>query len=226
MKTRLLPLLALVAIFIGSACSPQYYETAAYDEFAGEHQTIAVLPSQTVTSGRIPPEWTEEMVRQIEENESHAFQIAVFDEIAQRSGRRDGEILIYLQHYTETNAKLEEAGISVRDSWTMAPADLAALLGVDAVVRTSMRKDMFLTELESFGVSMAQTAISIFGGGNPFYVPTKTSDVFLSAAVLDGETGITVWNTDRKTQTDWNNRHSEIVRRLARVLARRFPYRV
>lgn len=226
MKIKLLALITTLTTLFFFGCSPKYYETAAYDEFADQHQTIAVLPSQTITTGRIPPEWTPEMVAEIEENESHAFQIAVFDEIAQRSGNRGGEILIYLQHYTETNAKLEEAGISARDSWTMAPADLAAILGVDAVVRTSMRKDMFLTDLESFGVSMAQTAINIFGGGSPFFVPTKTSDVFLSAAVLDGKTGITVWNTDRTTQTDWNNRHSEIVRRLARVLARRFPYRV
>lgn len=226
MKTKLLPLIAFVATLFWMGCSPTYYETAAYDELADEHQTIAVLPSQMVTTGRIPAEWTEEDVARIEENESHAFQIAVFDEIAQRSGNRGGEILIHLQHYTETNAKLTEAGISARDSWTMAPADLAALLGVDAVVRTSMRKDMWLTDLESFGLNMARTAISIFGGTNPFPVPIKTSDVFLSASVLDGESGITVWNTDRRTQTDWNNRHSEIVRRLARVLARRFPYRV
>lgn len=226
MKTKLLPLFALIAALIGIGCSPKYYETAAYEEYADEHQTIAVLPSQMVTTGRIPPEWTPETLARIEENESHAFQIAVFDEIAQRSGRRDGEILIHLQHYTETNAKLTEAGISARDSWTMAPGDLAALLGVDAVVRTSMRKDMWLTDLESFGINMAQTAIILFGGSSPFPVPTKTSDVFLSASVLDGDTGITVWNTDRRTQTDWNTRHSEIVRRLARVLARRFPYRV
>ena len=223
---KLLPLLAVFATVFWMGCSPQYYETAAYEEFADEHQTIAVLPSQMVTTGRIPPEWTEEQLAQIEENESHAFQIAVFDEIAQRSGRREGEILIHLQHYTETNAKLTEAGISARDSWTMAPGDLANILGVDAVVRTSMRKDMWLTDLESFGISMAQTAMVVFGNGSPFPIPTKTSDVFLSAAVLDGETGITVWNTDRRTATDWNTRHSEIVRRLARVLARRFPYRV
>ena len=226
MKTKLLFFLATFTTLFWMSCSPKYYETAAYEEYASQHQTIAVVPSQTITTGRIPPEWTPETLAQIEENESHAFQIAVFDEIAQRSGNRDGEILIHLQHYTETNAKLAEAGISTRDSWTMSPADLAALLGVDAVVRTSIRKDMFLTELESFGISMARTAVNIFAGGSPFAVPTKTSDVFLSAAVLDGNTGITVWNTDRRTQTDWNNRHSEIVRRLARVLARRFPYRV
>ena len=208
------------------SCSPKYYETAAYEDYAGEHQIIAILPSHTVTTGRIPEEMSPEMIQQVEENESLAFQIAIFDEVAQRSGRREGEILINLQHYTETNAKLEEAGIGFRESWTMSPSKLAEVLGVDAVIRTSIRKDMFLTELESFGVSMALSAISIFGGNAPWFVPTKTSDVFLSASVLDGEKGISVWNTDKVVQTDWNDRHAEIVRHLARVMARRFPYRV
>lgn len=208
------------------SCTPKYYETAAYETYAEQHQTIAILPSQTITTGRIPEEMTSEMIQQIEENESLAFQIAVFDEVAQRSGSRDGEILINLQHYTETNAKLKAAGIGFRESWTMSPTELADALGVDAVVRTSIRKDMFLTELESFGLSMARSAIAIFSGDSFWFIPTKTSDVFLSASVLDSESAITVWNTDKVVQTDWNDRHSVIVRRLARVMARRFPYRV
>lgn len=222
----LITCLSLYSVLCLFSCSPRYYETAAYENYAIEHQTIAVVPSETIMTGRIPEEMTEEMVLQIEENESKAFQIAVFDEIAQRSGNRDGEILINLQHYTETNAKLNKAGISARESWTMSPIDLAELLGVDAIVRTSIRKDMFLTDLESFGLSMARSAISVLGGQSLWFIPTKTSDVFLSASVLDSESGVTVWNTDKKTQTDWNSQHATIVRRLARVLARRFPYRV
>lgn len=225
MKTNII--LVTLALLLSFSCSRERYLTSAYAELAHTHTTIAVLPSQTITTGRIPPEWTAEMIEEIEENESLAFQIAVFDEVAERSGFNEGTINIQLQHYTETNALLESAGISIRDSWKTSPKALAEALGVDAVVRTSVRKDMFLTELESFGLSMAQTAAAIFGGtGLPFFVPNKTSDVFLSAAIIDAKTASAVWNTDKVVQTDWNNRHSEIVRRLARVMARRFPYRV
>lgn len=226
MKTQLLfSLLAFVVLSLFS-CGHKYYETAAYDSYAAEHQTIAVLPTKTVTTGRIPKDWTPEMLEQMEENESQAFQIAVFDEIAQRSGNRGGEIQVDLQHYSETNAKLEAAGISFKESWTKSPKELAAILGVDAVVRTGIRKNMFLTDLESFGLSTVRYISSALGGLGLFYIPNKTSDVFLSATVLDAENGITVWNTDKTTQTDWNDPHEVIVRRLARVLARRFPYRV
>ena len=70
MKTKLLFFLATFTTLFWMSCSPKYYETAAYEEYAGQHQTIAVVPSQTITTGRIPPEWTPETLAQIEENES------------------------------------------------------------------------------------------------------------------------------------------------------------
>ena len=225
MKTNVLFSLLVICVLSFFSCGPEYYKTAAYENYAEAHQTIAVLPSQTITSGRVPKEWTPEMVAQLEENESRAFQIAVFDEIAQRSGNRGGEIQVNLQHYTETNAKLAEAGIDYKESWTMSPTKLAAALGVDAVVRTSVQKDMFLTELESFGLSAAFWVLGDVGGWLGF-LPNKTSDVFLSAAVLDAENSVAVWSTDTTRQTNWNIQHTDIVRNLARVMARRFPYRV
>lgn len=227
MKTPFFFSLLLLTVFSFSSCGPKYYETAAYESRAASHQVIAVLPSQSITSGRIPSGWTAETIALQEENESYAFQIAVFDEIAQRSGNRGGEIQVDLQHYTETNAKLAEAGIGYKESWTKSPKQLAAILGVDAVVRTSVRKDMFLTDLESFGLSTVRYASQLLGGlGGLLFIPNKTSDVFLSASVLDADDSVAVWVTDRKTQTDWNTQHVDIVRRLARVMARRFPYRV
>lgn len=225
MKFNLFTLALTIFTFTAFSCTPRYYSTAAYDDYAQQHQLIAVLPSQTITTGRIPADWTEEDRKLFEENESYAFQVAVFDEIAQRSGRAGNEVDINLQHYTETNAKLADAGITMRDSWDMPPTELATLLGVDAVVRTSIRKNMYLTDLESFGVTAAQV---LLGGVTalPWLIPNRTSDVFLSASVLDGRTGVVVWNTDMQVETDFNNPHAEIVRRLARVLARRFPYRV
>jgi hypothetical protein len=84
---------------------------------------------------------------------------------------------------------------------------------------------MFLTELESFGLSAASWVLGNVDG-LLWFIPNKTSDVFLSASVLDAQNSVAVWSTDKKTQTNWNIQHVDIVRNLARIMARRFPYRV
>lgn len=216
---------AFFALLLGS-CSREVYKTAGYEAYAPEHQVIAILPVKTITTGRIPEEWTEEVIREIEENESQAFQIALFDEVSERSGARPGEVAVVLQHYSETNALLAKSRIGIRESWDLPPSELAEALGVDAVVRAVVRKDMFLTDMESFGLGMARTALAVFTEAPWWLVPSpKTSDVYVSSAVIDGNSGTVVWNTEKVKPTDWNNTHPEIVRRLAKVMARRFPYR-
>lgn len=214
----------VLAAFFFTDCSRDYYQTAGYDELAIQHEVIAVLPTKTVTNGRIPPELTGEMILEIEENESKAFQIAMFDEISERSGPYEGDVRVTLQHYSETNALLERAGMTLRGSWDRPPSELAELLGVDAVVRTTVQKQLYLTELESFGIDFARSMMLIFDG--PWWILNdKTSDVFASAAIIDGPSGVVVWSTEKKRSTDWNQPHAEIVRGIARVMARRFPYR-
>jgi hypothetical protein len=230
MKTVHTPFRLLVLSFLfltlASGCSREIYKTAGYETYAFSHEVIAVLPVKTITTGRIPEEWTEETIREIEENESQAFQIALFDEISEQSGSRRGDVGVTLQHYSETNARLERAGIGIRESWDLPPSELAATLGVDAVVRAVVRKDMFLTDVESFGLDMARTALAIFTDAPWWMLPgTKTSDVYVSSAIIDGGSGTVIWNTEKVKSTNWDNPHAQIIRELARVMARRFPYR-
>ena len=221
---QVLPL--LLAILTTAACNRDMYQTAAYKELSGRHHRIAVLPAETITSGRVPADLTEEMIAQIEENESHAFQTALFDQFTRQTGRPERYAQVEIQHYAETNALLEKANISTRDSWRMSPTELAQALGVDAVVRTTVRKQWYLTDLESFGLSLARSIVFLFSNGPWWFIPNdRTSDVIASAAIIDGRNGAVVWNTQITRSTDWNSPHSDIVRNISRVLARRFPYR-
>ena len=206
-------------------CNRQHYQTSVYEAYANEHQSIAVLPSQTITTGRIPEDWTEEMIKTIEENESFAFQTAVFDEVALRSGSNQNDISIDIQHYSETNAKLKKANIGFRESWEMSPTELAEILEVDAVVRSTVKKDMYLTDLESFSASVAHSALALITNHYSWFLPNKTSEVFLSSSIIDGQTSSPIWTMRKNVQTDWNCSHDESVRKLARIMARNFPYR-
>lgn len=215
-----------MSLLVLASCSREYYKTSGYEEFAAEHRVIAFLPVETVTSGRIPKGVTEEMLLEIEENESRAFQMELHNQVGRRTHRYENRINVSIQHVAETNSRLEKAGISIRDSWKMSPTELAEVLGVDAVVHTSVHKAQYLTELESFGLSLGVAFAAIFTDGLAGFFPVaKTSDVFVSCSILDGQTGVSIWSTERNSPTDWNRPHSVVVREITGSLARRFPYR-
>ncbi len=216
------PLLLLVL----ASCSRRQYQTAAYSELSTQHQLLAVLPVTTTTTGRIPAKWTEEELRQVETIESEAFQIAIYEEIARRGGVYYENIRVNFQHIRETNALLKEAGIEPRDSWDMPATKLADALGVDAVIRVDVTKQRYLTDLEGLAVGVATTLLGLIDD-NPIFLgqASRTSDVWASASVVDGQSGVSVWTTRQKCPTFWNRQHQDIVRTIARTLGRRFPYR-
>ncbi|MCO6487881.1 MAG: hypothetical protein J5I98_05655 [Phaeodactylibacter sp.] len=217
---------ALFTALLLSSCSREYYKTASYEGYAPAHQVLAVVPVHTITSGRIPPEVTEEMIEQIEDAESQAFQISLYNEIARRSGSHAGEIQVALQHYSETNARLKEAGFTPRESLDLPPTKMAEILGVDAVVRATVRKTHYLTDLESFGFDMASSFLFLFTDWPFWFLPdSKTADVDASCSILDGQAGVPVWSANRRWRLDWNRRHNEIIDNISRKMARRFPYR-
>lgn len=218
--------LMIVCAFCLLSCGPEYYKTAGYESRATEHQILAVLPVETVTTGRIPRDLTDEDIEEIENAESRAFQISLFNQIAKRTGRYSGTIQVDIQHYTQTNAKLEEAGISPRESWRMSPEKLAEIIGVDGVIRTAVHKDRYLTNLESYGISVAATILSAFTNGWWWAYPSaRTSDMFISCAILNGDDGVPVWSTDFDCRTFWNRRTHDVIDDVSRRIGRRFPYR-
>lgn len=220
-------ILIVCSLLLFASCGRERFKTYSYENFADQHQTLAILPVATFTSGRIPREVSDEQIAQIEEIESLAFQIELYHQLTRRSGRNLNDITIDFQHVNETNNLLEEAGIDLRTSWKTPPKVLAEILGVDAVVVTNVEKEQYLTELESFGLSVVNTIAWVFSDGWwPLYGQNRTSDVLVYCSILDGQTGTPVWSTNRTCPTRWNRPHNEVVRSITRTLSRRFPYRM
>ena len=217
----------LFSILLFASCSRDRFKTYSYENYAYQHQTVAIIPVATYTSGRIPREISDEQIEMIEEAESQAFQIELYNQLARRSGRNANDINIDFQHFSETNQRLEEAGIGLRESWRKSPTELAEILGVDAVVITNVEKEQYLTDLESFGLSVLNSVAWVFSNGWwPLYGQNRTSDVLVSSAIVDGQSGTVIWSTNRTCPTTWNRPHNEVVRSITRTISRRFPYRM
>jgi hypothetical protein len=214
--------LALLVTVLFMNCNREFYKTGDYDRLAYEHRVVAILPAESITTGRIP-DLTKENIEDIEEAESKAFQISLYRHVARKTGDR---IQISVQHYAETNRLLEDAGISFRDSWKASPKKLAEVLGVDAVVHSTVEKEFYLTNLESFGIELGQVILgAIFNHGVWFPGISRTSDVFVSCDVIDGKEGLPIWTTHKVEPTYWNRPHREVIDQLTRAMSRRFPYR-
>ncbi|MCH2080967.1 MAG: hypothetical protein MK226_01190 [Saprospiraceae bacterium] len=223
-----LSLFVLTVLIITTSCSNQYrrYQTSAYEELENQHNILAVLPVETLMTGRISHEMSDKQIEAIEMAESKAFQVALYDQLARRSGSRRGEIRVNFQHYSQTNALLQEAGISYKDAQTMAPGKLAEILQVDAVVRTRVQKEKYLTDLESFGIQLAQNIAFLTNRTNfGIFASSRTSDVLVSISTLDTNTGVPTWTLEQDCPTFWNKRTAEIIEDITVWTARRFPYR-
>ncbi|MBX2872998.1 MAG: hypothetical protein KTR30_12880 [Saprospiraceae bacterium] len=217
----------LFSILLFASCNRDRFKTYSYENYAYQHQTVAIIPVTTYTSGRIPRDISDEQIEMIEEAESQAFQIELYNQLIRRSGRNANNINIDFQHFATTNDKLEEAGIGLRESWQRPPEELAELLGVDAVVITNVEKERYLTDLESFGLSVLNSIAWVFSDGWwPLYGQNRTSDVLVSCAIVDGQSGTVIWSTNRTCPTSWNRPHNEVVRSITRTISRRFPYRM
>lgn len=222
-----------LTLFIGLAllagCRP-YYISSNFDSVTAQHKVVAVLPVEMIFTGKQPKDITPEQIAEIEEGESRAFQISLYNEIlASTRGGKKG-FRIDFQSFSQTNALLAEAGISLRDSWSRTPEELAGILGVDAVVRESVQKHRYMSDLASYGIHVATEVVNILTNGALWpFIPgsiQKTYDINANCVVNNGADGLVLWNMAHKAQTDWSLPANQIIDGINYQFARRFPYRL
>lgn len=226
MKTlHLLPIALLLA-----ACTATHYESPGFGALTIEHREVAVLPFEMRFAGKAPRNLTAEDVYRIEEAESLAFQRGLYYRLLNRSSaHRRRPILIDLQPPETTNRLLDEHGIGLRQSWTMSPAVLADVLGVDAVLRTSVLKTRYLSAPASLGRSVGLEILyeSTDGAAGLLLPPdlAKTHDIAIDSALLSGDDGKLLWQVGVDVATDWSRPANDVIDYVTRRLAKKFPYR-
>ncbi len=227
------PLLFLLFVFSLSSCR-NYFIAHDFESKTTNHKTVAVLPVKMIFTGKQPKDLTEEQIKQLEEAESKAFQIALHDEIlaSTRAGRKP--IRVSFQSHTETLKLLADNDISIRDSWDMDPKQLAQLLNVDAVVKMDVTKKRYISDLASFGISVGREIIGILGnwgyGLGVLYAGAsrvgRTNDVIASAKLINMSDGTVLWSKSDTQSTDWTNPSETVIRYMCRRMGRDFPYRI
>ena len=224
---RSIPLLPLVVSL--AACTAVDYTSPRFADEALDHQSVAVLPVAMVFTGKAPKGVTAEDILLIEEGESLAFQASLYNYLLDRSSsHRRRPIWVSIQPIERTNQLLSEAGFTVRDTWVLPADELAGMLGVDAVVRTRVRKTRYLSDLASFGIAVGvNVALEVLDDDHTWLIPwgPRTYDIYAEGALLAADQGTLLWKVAVNRETDWGQPANDVVRGITRKLAKKFPYR-
>jgi hypothetical protein len=223
-------ILCAAVLAVIAACSTANYQSPQFAERARHHQIIAVLPFEMVLTGDTPEDLTAQQIVEIEEAESVAFQEAYYYRLLhQASVHRKHPIRIEIQPVETTNRLLAEAGIGVRESWTMSAKSVASILSVDAVISTSVRKTRYLSAGESFGVDFGLNVFNEVTEGKlasllPWGLVTS-DEIRANCELIDALDGAVIWQIDLAQATDWRCPANQVVAGFTEELAKKFPYR-
>ena len=225
MKKNLLILLPVLFILVIS-CSRKYYTATFFEQQTAGHRIIAVLPSEIVFTGKQPKNITPEQIAKIEEEESRAFQLSLYSNILQHANSRKYYMFVGVQDVSKTMSILEENNITIRESWRADDKKLAALLGVDAIVRMQIRQKRYMSDYASYGITVAKDILRETPIRNTLPIPRslgKTEDIYAYCSVISNS--VTLWNNNYKGAANWDNPSNVIIENITDNFGRNFPYK-
>lgn len=227
---RLLTSIFIVAfVLISSSCTP-YYQAANFSENTSDHEIIAILPFEMVYTGMKPERLSREDILEIEEAESKAFQISFYNAILRSTRRGTKQIKIKIQDYQKTLRMLKDNNIDIRSSWDKSPEELARVLGVDAVVSARIQKHRYMSDLESYGISVGVHILDVISGHGIWpWLPmniSRSKEVIANYRLLDKKDGSVLWSVSFGIDANWSQKSNEIIDAINRRAGRKFPYRI
>lgn len=220
-------ILVLTAMVILPGCAGRDFTTPAFYEKSEGHRIIAVLPYEMIFKGKKPKKLTVSQIRQIEEEESLAFQESLYHMLFNQTTRYRRPVRVDIQPIEKTNRILEREGIGIRDSWEISSEELSRVLRVDAVVRTRVIKHRFMSGLASFGVEVGNAILNEILEDTPLriFVPNPTKGIRAHCSLHNGRDGTILWGIDFKEKIDWTMKANHIIQHINHFFARKFPYR-
>lgn len=207
----LLTCLSLAALMLVS-CGPTIYKTADFKEITSTHKTVAIIPAQVTIQLR-PNEMkrtTPEMLAKNEAATGFAMQEKLYGWFLRRSNRFD--YTVKFQDVNQTNALLEEANISYEALARKSRSELAKILGVDAVISTSLRTNKPMNE----GVALAVGLV--FGAWG------STNQALTTINIHEAQRAELVWKYEYQASGSIGSSPENLVNGLMRNASKKFPY--
>ena len=221
-STSTLFFLALLITF--SSCH-RYYTSSSFDQKTSKHKSIAVLPPKMLLTGNQPKTLSDYDIVVLEEKESKLFQEALYNNILKKSNQGKYDMDVNVQPFTNTLAILDKHNVSIRQSWEKDDKELATILGVDAIVRSSIQKDRIMSDLASAGIQVGKVIVDAVLNRPPLVGTgmNKTNNIRATCSIVSN--GETLWSDTYEKDSDYNSSANEVIENITSKFAKHFPYR-
>ena len=204
--------LASIALLLFS-CAPKIYKSTEFDSALAKHKTVAILPAAVSMQLRpneakkVSPEQFADMVNKT----SLEIQDKMYSWFLRRSDKM--HYTVTFQDVTKTNSLLKNANITTADLATKDRAELAKLLGVDAVLQNSSKMEKPMSEGAAVAVGLL---VGAWG---------STNKVSTTINIHDGNTGNLLWKYDYDASGSVGSSTENLINALMRNASKKFPYK-
>ncbi|RNI27022.1 hypothetical protein [Rufibacter latericius] len=220
MRSALLVMVMLVGLGVSSCNhSRNIYTSPAFEAAAKHHKTIAILPFDVQVGlrpnqmRRFTPEQLYALELQHGRAVQSAFQIHFLNKINGDSEK------IAVQDVNVTNSILKEQDIQPEELQAIPPAELAQMLGVDAVLVGSLTTEKPVSTAVAAAIAVYTFLYTPYVSGPG---PTNTGNTTMR--IYDGASGNLLWSYDKMLSRGIGSDTHNIIRAITRKATRQIPY--
>ncbi len=206
LKKTILSLLLLVSFF-GTA-QKNIYESSKFDALSESHQVLAILPF--LARLELEQKTTQEEVDKLAEKEGYAVQDALETYFSRRKKRK--KFNVEFQNIEDTNAVLAKNGITYENMDVYTTKELSKILGVDGIISGNLDLNILLSK----GVDTDFSFLDYFKGNSDYGR--------IGLKISDGNTGKLLWKYEKEITKKTGKNTSELIDRMMKLAAKRFPY--
>ena len=203
---------ALVLALLVTACGPKIYLAQDFQSYAPRHKVVAILPA-SVNIGLRPNQarnTSAEQMHQMQLQSALDYQTRIYAWLLRRHMQQ--HYTVDFQDVAQTNSVLRKANLTDEDMRTQSPQDLAKMLGVDAVLTTTVQTSKPVSD-------GAALAIGVLAGAW-----ASTNQANITVNINDGASGKLLWNYNFLAAGSIGSSPENIVNALMRNASRKFPY--
>jgi hypothetical protein len=193
-------------------CGPKIYTSANFSSALAKHKTVAILPAEVTIQLR-PNETkklTADQLNDLANKTAYDIQDKMYGWFLRRGDKF--HYTVTFQDINKTNARLKDAGVGYEGLKSKDRADLAKILGVDAVMQAKTVSEKPMSQ----GAAVA-VGILIGAWGN-------TNTVQCTINIHDGKSGELLWKYDYQASGSVGSSTTRLVDALMRNATKKFPY--